>query len=239
MPAAPAIFILTGAGISAESGIPTFRDKGGWWDQFSPEILSTAQGFRQYPDRFWEFYQLRLTQMHAAQPNAAHRALARLQNEYPGTVTLVTQNVDDLHERAGSREVIHIHGSLSQLYCTQCMKLEVVGASGFAGPDCRHCGQKATLRPAIVWFGEQPYHLPQIHKALRATDCFAAIGTSGEVYPAAGFVQIAQGAGASALVELNAAPTSGSHQFNSHRHGLASVEVPRWVDEVLARAANR
>ena len=231
MPAS--IFILTGAGISAESGVETFRDKGGIWSKVRLEDVATPEAFRRDPDKVQAFYNARRAGLATVAPNPAHRALARLEADYAGTVTLVTQNIDDLHERAGCRDVIHMHGELRLAFCAAC------GAKGQApeilSPEdaCSHCGSVGTVRPDVVWFGEMPYHLDRITEALSAADLFVSIGTSGAVYPAAGFVAEARRAGIETL-ELNLEPTEGSFQFDEARHGLASVLVPAFVEEVLA-----
>jgi len=230
------IVILTGAGISAESGIDTFRSAGGLWERHRIEDVATPEGFARDPELVLGFYDARRAALAAAQPNLAHRALARLEQEFPGEILLVTQNVDDLHERGGSRNVLHMHGELLSALCLSCetrspWDAPMLGEQGVR-PACPVC-QAPTLRPDIVWFGEMPYQMERIYGALARCDLFVSIGTSGAVYPAAGFVQEARAHGAEAL-ELNLEPSEGSHLFTQARQGLAGELVPQWVDEVLA-----
>ncbi|WP_439122640.1 NAD-dependent deacylase [Marivita sp.] len=225
------IVILTGAGISAESGLGTFRDEGGLWAQHRIEDVATPEAFVRNPDLVHQFYNARRAQAADAGSNAAHVALARLQSEFPGDVILVTQNVDGLHEMAGAA-AIHMHGELSRALCATCEHRWDAPLSMETGATCPACAAP-TARPDIVWFGEMPYHLDQIVEALQTCDLFAAIGTSGQVYPAAGFVEEARMAGA-ATIELNLRDSDMSHAFEDHITGLASVTVPKWVDQVLA-----
>jgi NAD-dependent deacetylase len=226
------IVILTGAGISAESGLGTFRDVGGLWSQYDLEDVATPQGFARDPELVHRFYNARRANCIAARPNAAHEALARLQHFAHGDAVIVTQNIDDLHERAGAR-VIHMHGELKQALCAAC-GLRWDAAPEMAPSDaCPGCGRTAT-RPDVVWFGEMPYHMPEIDAHLAACDLFVAIGTSGAVYPAAGFVAEARAAGARTL-ELNLEPSDVAGLFVETRQGPATRLVPRWVDEVLER----
>ncbi len=227
------IVILTGAGVSAESGLGTFRDKDGLWTKYDLEEVATPQGFARNPALVHDFYNARRANLLAAAPNPAHVALARLQATRPGAVTLITQNVDDLHERAGAREVIHMHGQLMRARCAACA--HVWDAPPVMAPDdpCPSCAAPAT-RPDVVWFGEFPYHMERIGAALERADLFVAIGTSGNVYPAAGFVQEAAMAGARTL-ELNLESTAA--RFDAVRTGPASVVVPAWVDDVLGQGA--
>jgi len=225
------IVILTGAGISAESGLGTFRDENGLWTKYDLEEVATPEGFARNPALVHDFYNARRANCLKAAPNAAHEALARLENDYPGDVLIVTQNVDDLHERARSRRVIHMHGRLSRALCAACGHRW--DAPDTMAPDapCPACAATAT-RPDIVWFGEMPYHMEEIWAALRACDLFVAIGTSGNVYPAAAFAQDARRAGAATL-ELNLEPSQTVADFTQTRHGPATEIVPRWVAEVL------
>lgn len=227
-PAAPRIVILTGAGLSAESGLATFRDGDGLWEQHRVEDVATPQAFRRNPALVHRFYNMRRRDAAAARPNAAHTALARL-SQRPG-VTLVTQNVDDLLERAGARDVIHMHGALAGACCAACgARWDAPEVMDPADP-CPDCGAAAT-RPDIVWFGEMPQHMDRILAALAQADIFAAIGTSGQVYPAAGFVEIAREHGAQ-CVELNLRATDISGTFHSHLIGPASRIVPDWVESL-------
>jgi NAD-dependent deacetylase len=227
------IVILTGAGISAESGLGTFRDEGGLWSQHRIEDVATPEGFARDPALVHRFYNARRVQAAAARPNAAHHALARLESAYPGEVTIVTQNVDALHEAAGSRRVLHMHGTLAGALCAACGHRWAAPAEMQPGHPCPACAAPAA-RPDVVWFGEMPYHMDQIWDLLRAADIFAAIGTSGQVYPAAAFVQDADRAGAH-TVEINLEPSATVSDFAETRFGMASVEVPAWVEDLLAR----
>lgn len=222
------ICVLTGAGISAESGLATFRDGGGLWESHRVEDVATPEAFARDPALVHRFYDMRRARAAQAQPNAAHLALARLEARHE--VTLVTQNVDDLHDRAGST-VIHMHGRLSGALCAACGARWEAGET-LAGVPCPACARKAA-RPDIVWFGEYPYDMDRIEAALGSCEVFAAIGTSGQVYPAAGFVQLARAAGAH-TVELNLEPSAVSRAFHEHRFGPAGEVVPEWVDSLGA-----
>ena len=225
------IVILTGAGISAESGIDTFRAAGGLWEQHRIEDVATPEGFARDPNLVLGFYDARRAALADAEPNDAHRALARLDGEFCGELLLVTQNVDDLHERGGSRGVLHMHGELKSALCLSCEMRSAWDASMLDRPKCPIC-QAQSLRPDVVWFGEMPYQMERIYAALSACDLFVSIGTSGAVYPAASFVTEAREAGAATL-ELNLEPSEGSHFFAESRHGRAGELVPAWVEEVL------
>ena len=226
------IAILTGAGISAESGIQTFRDAGGLWENHPVEQVATPEGFAADPKLVHRFYNLRRAALSTVEPNAAHIALGRLQAEFSGGVTLVTQNVDDLHERGGAADVIHMHGELISAFCLACdhhwRQLENLSVE----TPCPACQTIGGPRPDIVWFGEMPYHMDRIEQALQNCDLFVSIGTSGAVYPAAGFVQLAHMYGAQTL-ELNLEPSRGSAFFGETRYGLATQLVPQWVDSLV------
>ena len=226
------IVILTGAGISAESGIDTFRDAGGLWEQHRVEDVATPEGFARNPDLVQRFYDARRAAVQQVKPNAAHEALARLDREWPGELLIVTQNVDDLHERAGARRVLHMHGELLSALCARCETRHRWSEPLFDRPACPGCGEQA-LRPDVVWFGEMPYDMDRIYVALREADLFVSIGTSGAVYPAAGFVRDARELGAH-TIELNLERSEGSHWFDEARQGPAGQLVPEWVDELLA-----
>jgi NAD-dependent deacetylase len=233
------IVILTGAGISAESGLPTFRDKDGLWEGHRVEDVACPEAFRRDPVLVHRFYNLRRAALRAVEPNAAHLALARLQRALPGpgAVAIITQNVDDLHERAGCAGVIHMHGELRQARCTCCgCGTEWDGDLETTTP-CPSCGRAGGMRPDIVWFGEIPYQMERIESLLLRATVFAAIGTSGLVQPAAGFVSLAKILGAR-TVEINTAPTMISGSFDEHRTGPATREVPRWVKDVLGEVAS-
>ncbi|MEO1222277.1 MAG: NAD-dependent deacylase [Pseudomonadota bacterium] len=225
------IVILTGAGISAESGIDTFRSAGGLWEQHRVEDVATPEGFVRNPDLVLGFYDARREALAKVEPNAAHNALARLEREFSGDLLLVTQNVDDLHGRGGSTRVLHMHGELKSALCTSCGVRSPWDAPMSDRPPCPVC-VAPTLRPDVVWFGEMPYQMERIYGALAECDLFVSIGTSGAVYPAAGFVQEARAAGAETL-ELNLEPSEGSHHFTQARYGKAGELVPQWVDEIL------
>ena len=225
------IVVLTGAGISAESGIDTFRSAGGLWEQHRVEDVATPEAFARDPALVQRFYDMRRAAIQTKVPNAAHHALARLEAEWPGRLLLATQNVDDLHERAGSRGLIHMHGEHLQAWCTAC-DARHRWRDGLADePPCPGCGV-AALRPDVVWFGEMPYRMEEIYAALAGADLFVSIGTSGAVYPAAGFVRTAREAGAQCL-ELNLERSQGSAWFHETRLGPAGDVVPAWVAELL------
>jgi len=228
------IVVLTGAGISAESGLATFRGADGLWEGQRPEDVATPQAFRKDPERVQRFYNERRAQLidGSVRPNPAHLALARLEREFPGDVLLVTQNIDDLHERAGSRKLLHLHGELLKSRCTGCGDVAPCRGRLTSGSVCRACHECGTLRPHIVWFGEMPFHLEEIASAISRADLFVSIGTSGNVYPAAGFVAWATDAGARTL-ELNLEESNGSGCFSESRRGPAGQLVPAWVAELL------
>lgn len=226
------IVILTGAGVSAESGIDTFRDAGGLWEQHRVEDVATPEAFERDPELVLRFYDMRREAIRTKRPNAAHLALARLDREWDGELLIVTQNVDDLHERAGASRVLHMHGEHLNAWCMACDVRSRWTGSLLGRPLCPECGE-AALRPDVVWFGEVPYHMDEIFAALRSADLFVSIGTSGAVYPAAGFVRSARDTGAATL-ELNLEPSQGTLWFDEARHGPATQVVPAWVEEMLA-----
>ena len=226
------IVILTGAGISAESGLRTFRASDGLWEDHRVEDVATPEAFIRDPALVQRFYNQRRKDAAAAQPNAAHRALGRLMTDPRFDVLLVTQNVDDLHERGGAPAVLHMHGSLAGALCAACDARWPAPAVMAVSDPCPECAAAAT-RPDIVWFGEMPYRMEEIWAALSDCDLFAAIGTSGQVYPAAGFVQVAARAGAD-TVELNLDASATSRDFGRHILGPAGTTVPAWVEELLA-----
>ena len=226
------IVILTGAGISAESGLATFRGPDGLWEGHRVEDVATPQAFARDPALVHHFYDARRARLGEVEPNAAHRALARLDSEWPGDLLIVTQNVDDLHERAGARRLLHMHGELARGWCLRCNeRFGWVGPMGEAAA-CPSCETVGMVRPDIVWFGEMPYEMERIDEALMKADLFVSIGTSGAVYPAAGFVQTAKYCGAGTL-EINLEPSQGSIFFDERRYGPAGIEVPKWVEEIL------
>ncbi|MFL6734675.1 MAG: NAD-dependent deacylase [Sphingomicrobium sp.] len=226
------IVILTGAGVSAESGVATFRGPDGLWEGHRVEDVATPEAFQRDPALVHKFYDARRAKLGTVQPNAAHRALARLDREWPGELLLVTQNVDDLHERAGSTRLLHMHGQLRSGWCLACDdRFAWEGPMGEGAP-CPSCAGSGQVRPDIVWFGEMPYDMDRIEDALQRCDLFVSIGTSGAVYPAAGFVQTAGYRGAHTL-EMNLEPSQGSIFFHESRMGTAGELVPAWVDEIL------
>ncbi len=231
------IVILTGAGVSAESGIDTFRDGGGLWEQHRVEDVATPEAFVRDPELVLRFYDMRRAAIQTKEPNAAHHALARLDAEWPGELLIVTQNVDDLHERAGAQiglekgRVLHMHGKHLNAWCTACDVRSRWRETLIDRPPCPACGE-AALRPDVVWFGEMPYEMDRIYAALRSADLFVSIGTSGAVYPAAGFVRDARQLGVQTL-ELNLERSQGSAWFDETRLGPAGELVPQWVVEML------
>ncbi len=234
------IFILTGAGISAESGLQTFRGEGGLWRTFRAEQLATPEAFGANPELVLDFYNERRRQLlsPAIKPNAAHRALAQLESVYGGALTLVTQNVDDLHERGGSQRVIHMHGELLRMRCDACGHAVEQRGDFFPADTCARCNTLGQLRPDVVWFGEMPRHMSRIMAALEQCDTFIAVGTSGNVYPAAGFVEVARRSGAHAI-EINPELTPQPNGFSEHRRGPAGALLPLLVDELIAVAGAR
>ena len=228
------IVILTGAGISQESGIATFRDSGGLWEKVRIEDVATPRAFRQNPRMVYEFYNARRKQLLDPDivPNPAHFALARLEEKSTAPILIVTQNVDNLHERAGSQNLLHMHGELLKSRCTACDTVRQWEQDLDATDACPDCGRDGHLRPHIVWFEEMPLYLNEIYEALSRCRTFVSIGTSGNVYPAAGFAREARSSGAH-VVELNMEPTRGADVFHDGRYGPASKVVPAWVDEML------
>jgi NAD-dependent deacetylase len=226
------IVILTGAGISAESGLATFRGPDGLWEGHRVEDVATPEAFRRDPALVQKFYDARRARLREVEPNPAHLALARLDAQWPGELLIVTQNVDDLHERAGARRLLHMHGELKSAWCLACDSRSPWEEELSSGPACPSCGAAGKLRPDIVWFGEMPYDMERVDRALMDADLFVSVGTSGAVYPAAGFVQTARYCGATAL-EMNLEPSLGSIYFHESRTGAATALVPAWVEEML------
>ncbi len=231
------ILAITGAGVSAESGLGTFRDKDGTgiWTRFDPMKLATPEAFARDPLEVHAFYNARRRNLITASPNVAHFALARLEADLAWTeseLTLVTQNIDDLHERAGSKRVIHMHGELSKARCTACGAIHPWREDLGLRDHCPACAGIGSLRPHVVWFGETPLWMDEIYTALHEAELFVAIGTSGSVYPAAGFVSEARALGIRTC-EINLKPSGNAQQFDEGRYGPASKAVPAWVDEIL------
>ncbi len=228
--------VLTGAGISAESGIKTFRDQNGLWEDHKIEDVASPSGFRRSPDLVHAFYNARRAQLQSSKvtPNAAHKALAELESRWKGEFLLVTQNVDNLHERAGSKNLLHMHGELLKVRCTKSDQVFSWTADIKKDTKCSCCNEPGTLRPHIVWFDEIPFALTRIYVALQKCDIFVAVGTSGNVYPAAGFVNFIP-AWAS-TVEINLDESLISHSFREHIFGPASKMVPKFVEKIIKGA---
>jgi NAD-dependent deacetylase len=237
---APSVVILTGAGISKESGLDTFRDTDGIWARVRIEDVATPEAFARDKARVHEFYNQRRRGLLAGNvaPNAAHRALAALEEAWPGDFLLVTQNIDDLHERAGSRKLVHMHGELLKSRCLHCGNVVPCREDLVESLACIACAEPGGMRPHVVWFGEMPLGMDTVEAALAACDLFVSIGTSGNVYPAAGFVGEARAAGAR-TVELNLEPSLGIGLFDEARHGPASVVVPAFVNGLLASCGGK
>ena len=233
MPRPSSIVLLTGAGISREAGLATFRDPDGIWARVRIEDVATPGAFARDPARVHAFYNARRAQLRdpAIQPNAAHLALAELDAAWPGELLLVTQNVDDLHDRAGSRRMLHMHGELMKARCRRCEAVHPWAEDMSVATCCPACGQAGGMRPHVVWFGEMPLRMEESGAALGRCDLFVAIGTSGHVYPAAGFV--AEVSGRTRTLELNLEPTEGTHLFDTAEHGPATEVVPRFVRRLL------
>ena len=226
------IVILTGAGVSAESGLATFRGPDGLWEGHRVEDVFTPEALARDPALVHAFYDARRAALGSVEPNAAHRALARLDAGWSGGLLLVTQNVDDLHERSGSTRLIHMHGELKSALCEACGAQRAWDGPMGQRRGCEACGRARRLRPDIVFFGEIPYAMERIEAAVAGADLFVSIGTSGAVYPAAGFVRMAAACGAETL-ELNLEPSGGSGLFDETRLGPAGMLVPAWVAEIL------
>ncbi len=226
------IVILTGAGLSAESGVATFRDRDGIWAKYDFNEVATPEGFRANPQLVHDFYNQRRRGLLGVGPNAAHFALARLDREHKGSVTIITQNIDHLHEAAGSRDLIHMHGELLKALCALCGARHAWTEDLGLKTQCPACEKKGGMRPDVVWFGEVPYEMDRIYEHLIRADLFISIGTSGNVYPAAGFVAATREAGAR-TVELNLEPSNGAGLFHEALHGPATEVVPAYVERLL------
>lgn len=235
----PSIVVLTGAGLSKESGLSTFRDAGGIWARVNIEDVATPEAFARDPERVHAFYNERRRNLARVAPNAAHEALARLEREWPGPVLIVTQNIDDLHERAGSRTIAHMHGELFKARCQTCATVTEWREDLGLADGCPACGVVGQLRPHVVWFGEIPFEMDRIIAALEDCALFLSIGTSGNVYPAAGFVQQVRMDGSGHTVELNLEPSQGASLFHEARYGPATQVVPAYVQALLERGRVR
>lgn len=228
--------VLTGAGVSAESGIKTFRDNNGLWENHRVEDVATPEGFQQNRELVYRFYNQRRQQLlePSLQPNSAHLALATLEKESSGEFLLVTQNVDNLHERAGNKNLLHMHGDLLSARCCKTQEtFDYKDAFDHTTP-CKCCNPPSRVRPNIVWFGEMPLHMEEIYQRIWQADLFISIGTSGNVYPAAGLVEEANQSGAH-TVELNLEPSNGENHFQQKIYGKASQIVPEFVKGLLAQ----
>lgn len=226
------IVVLTGAGISAESGVATFRGDDGIWSKFDWQRLATPEAFAADQQGVYDFYNARRGKIKTVAPNPAHEALARLARDWPGDFTLITQNIDDLHERGGSNALIHMHGEMAKIRCADCGNVTGYDEDLTAQLACAACSETGRMRPHVVWFGEMPLQMERIYGALQAADLFVAIGTSGAVYPAAGFAAEAQAMGAWTL-ELNLEDSDVTPLFDETRRGPAGTLVPDWVESLL------
>ena len=231
------IVVLTGAGISKESGFDTFRDADGIWSKVRIEDVATPEAFARDPDRVQAFYNARRQGLLGANvaPNPAHKALAKLEQHWPAGVLLVTQNIDDLHERAGSRFLIHMHGELLKARCSACGDIATCQGDLSRADRCIACGVSGQVRPHVVWFGEMPLEMERIEDALMACGLFISIGTSGNVYPAAGFVETVRQFGTGHSIELNLEPSLGASAFDDAKYGPASEVVTAYVDDLVAQ----
>ncbi|HVO15678.1 MAG TPA: Sir2 family NAD+-dependent deacetylase [Alphaproteobacteria bacterium] len=232
------IVILTGAGISKESGLDTFRDADGLWSRVRLEDVATPEAFERNPAMVHEFYNARRRGLLGdnIRANAAHHALARLEREFPGEVLLVTQNIDHLHEAAGSRNLVHMHGELLKARCAHCADVRDWRGDMDLDSECPGCGRTGGVRPHVVWFGEMPLEMGRIYRALAECDLFVSIGTSGNVYPAAGFVEEARAMAGAHTVELNLEPSEGATLFAEKIYGPATTIVPAYVERLLREA---
>lgn len=232
MPQYQNIVILTGAGISAESGLATFRSSNGLWNNHPVEDVATVEGFQRNPAYVHAFYNELKQELVKAQPNPAHLALTRLQNEYPARISIVTQNVDTLHEKAGSRNIYHIHGQINQAVCQNCGQILETFGDVDTETVCPHCRVMGMMKPNIVFFGENLLCMDEVDRLLRTCDLFLSVGTSGVVFPAAAFVQIAKLNGAE-TIEFNLEPTSNNYYFDRHVFGKAGSTLPAFIDDLI------
>lgn len=234
MPCYKNIVVLTGAGVSAESGLGTFRDKDGLWTRYDLNEVATPEGFARDPSLVHAFYNIRRRNVLTSKPNSAHSALANLEHGSGAAVLLVTQNVDNLHEQAGSQNLLHMHGELLKVRCTVCKFVGSWLDDLSVSTACPQCPALGALRPDVVWFGEMPKYMHDIYDALSHCDLFISVGTSGSVYPANGFVAEAHAACAH-TVELNLEPSEGASLFTEKHYGPATETVPQYVNDLLAQ----
>jgi len=235
MPAPRRLFVLTGSGVSAESGVATFRDPEGIWAKYDYRQVATPEGFAADPAQVHSFYNARRAALANVYPNAAHFALSELERGLEaigGRMITVTQNVDDLHERAGSRNLLHMHGELAKARCGACGDVRRCVGALATDSVCSECAAVGFMRPHVVWFGETPFHLDEISDALVESDLFVSIGTSGSVYPAAGLVADARALGIP-CTEINLEPSENARLFSDRRYGKAGEIVPKWAREIL------
>ena len=230
------IFILTGAGISKESGINTFREKDGLWDNYKIEDVCTPDAFKRNPDLVNNFYNERKSQLKSPKikPNEAHLSLAELEKNCSGEFLIVTQNIDNLHERAGSKKILHMHGSLEHAYCMYCNQKVVLNFKLSTSYKCRNCLNKGMVRVDVVWFGEQPKYLEEIYNFLEKTEVFISIGTSNNVYPAAGFIDYLNQLNKKIFMyEFNLEETIKTSQFDQTYFGPATQTIPKFVEDLI------
>ncbi|MGY8986114.1 MAG: Sir2 family NAD+-dependent deacetylase [Sphingomonadales bacterium] len=227
------VVVLTGAGISQESGLNTFRGHEGLWENHRVEDVATPEAFIRDPELVYRFYNHRRENLKNVEPNLAHFALSKLEEEFEGNVTIITQNIDNLHERGGSNKILHMHGEVTKARCYKCGDVHPWDYDFDGGTSCPSCKIKPALRPHIVWFGEMPFFMNEINFALEQADIFISIGTSGNVYPAAGFIAQIRTIGSALTVELNLEPSEGSHLFDVKHHGLATKTVPKFINKLL------
>lgn len=232
------ILVLTGAGVSAESGLATFRDAEGLWNNHKVEDVATIDAFERNPEYVHAFYNEMKPELSAAKPNSAHLALAKLEKEYTGEVNIVTQNVDTLHEKAGSRKVYHIHGQINQAVCLNCGQILETWDAVDTQTVCPHCHIVGMMKPNIVFFGESLLYMNEVERLLKACDLFISVGTSGVVYPAAGFVQAAKYHGAETW-EFNLEAGANNYLFDKHIYGKCGTTLPAFVDELLKSAEEK
>ena len=226
------IVILTGAGISAESGLATFRASNGLWNNHKVEDVATIEAFERNPAYVHEFYNELKKELVKAKPNKAHLAITRLQKEYDANISVVTQNVDTLHEKAGNQNIYHIHGQINQAVCLNCGKILETFGDVDTETVCPHCHIAGMMKPNIVFFGENLLCMDKVDRLLSECDLFLSIGTSGVVFPAASFVQIAKYNNAKTY-EFNLEPTSNNYYFDHHVYGPAGTTLPAFVDEMI------